>query len=78
MPANDDAASDPERLLPHLRWELEQVMSRVRPQDLSGVELAALLAVLAPAHCRVIGGPASRPSLTVLDSCGQHSAPDLA
>jgi hypothetical protein len=61
-----DAMPDPASLLPHLRWELEQVMSRVRPADLSGVEIAALLAVLAPAHCRVIGGPTSRPGLPVL------------
>jgi hypothetical protein len=53
-------------LLPHLRWELEQVMSRVRPADLSGAEIAALLAVLAPAHCRVIGGPAGRPGRPTL------------
>lgn len=47
--------------LPHLRWELEQVMSRVRPEDLSAVEIAAILTILTPAHCRVIGGPAARP-----------------
>lgn len=49
--------------LPHLRWELEQVMSRVRPEDLSANEIAELLAVLTPAHCRVIGGPPGRPRL---------------
>ena len=53
-------------LLPHLRWELEQVMTRVCPQDLSTAEIAALLAILRPAHSRVIGGPASRPGLRVL------------
>jgi len=60
----------PTGLLPHLRWELEQVMSRVRPADLSGAEIAALLVVLAPAHCRVIGGPASRPGLPVSGTRG--------
>jgi hypothetical protein len=44
-----------DHLLPHLRWELEQVMSRVRPQDLSTTEITALLATLTPAHARVIG-----------------------
>jgi hypothetical protein len=53
-------------LLPHLRWELEQVMGRVRPVDLSAVEIGALLAILMPAHSRVIGGPAGRPGLRVL------------
>jgi hypothetical protein len=50
---------------PLLRSELQQVMSRVRPEDLSAVEIAALLVVLAPAHSRVIGGPAGRPGLCV-------------
>lgn len=53
------------RFLPHLRWELKQVMSRVRPEDLSANEIAELLDVLTPAHCRVIGGPPGRPGLAV-------------
>lgn len=57
-------------LLPHLRWELKQVMSRVRPEDLSANEIADLLAVLTPAHCRGIGGPSGRPGATV---CGGGS-----
>lgn len=64
--------------LPHLRWELQQVMSRVRPEDLSANEIAALLAILTPAHCRVIGGPAGRPVRPGLGVCGQHPTPDLA
>lgn len=66
------------RVLPHLRWELAQVMSRVRPDDLSAVEIAALLAVLTPAHSRVIGGPTGRPRLRVLRIRGEHPAPDFA
>jgi hypothetical protein len=62
---------------PLLRWELQQVMSRVRPEDLSAVEIAALLAVLAPAHSRVIGGPAGRPGLRVHGVRGEHPAPHL-
>jgi hypothetical protein len=71
------ATPDANSLLPHLRWELEQVMTRVRPADLSGVEIAALLAVLAPAHCRVIGGPAARPSLPGFGVRSLHAAPEL-
>jgi hypothetical protein len=65
-------------LLPHLRWELHQMMSRVRPEDLSAVEIAALLAILTSAHSRVIGGPASRPRLRVVGVRGEHPAPNLA
>lgn len=64
--------------LPHLRWELRQVMSRVRPEDLSAKEIAALLAILTPAHCRVIGGPASRPMRPGLSVGGHYPTPDLA
>jgi hypothetical protein len=77
LAGDDDATADARNLLPHLRWELEQVMSRVRPVDLSGTEIVALLAVLVAAHCRVIGGPADRPRLPLLGCSGQHSAPDL-
>jgi hypothetical protein len=65
-------------VLPHLRWELEQVMLRVRPEDLSATEVAALLVILRPAHSRVIGGPADRPGLAVVGVRGEHSAPKLA
>lgn len=65
-------------LSPHLRWELQQMMSRVRPDDLSVVETAALLAILVPAHRRVIGGPASRPLLRVASARGEHAATNLA
>ena len=60
----------------HVRWELEQVMTRVRPEDLSATEIAALLAILRPAHARVVGGPASRPGLRILSS--DYPAPKLA
>jgi hypothetical protein len=61
-------------VMPHLRWELQQVMSRVRPEDLSAAEVAALLAILMPAHARVIGGPPGRPRLRVLGSRREHAA----
>jgi hypothetical protein len=74
----DDMATGPNFLSSHLRWELQQVMSRLRPEDLSVVEIAALLVILEPAHSRVIGGPAGRPRLCVLGVRGQDAAPDLA
>jgi hypothetical protein len=74
-----DCAHDQEmRLSPHLRRELEQVMSQVRPDDLSVVEIAALLSILVPAHSRVIGRPAGWPVLRVVGARGEHAAPDLA
>jgi hypothetical protein len=63
---------------PHLRWELQQVMARVRPDDLSAVEIAGLLGILIPAHSRVIGGPAGRPALRILGASGEHPAPNFA
>ncbi|MDT5335983.1 MAG: hypothetical protein QOD90_1488 [Mycobacterium sp.] len=47
----------------HLRWELAQLMSRVRPDDLSAVEITALLLVLRPADSRVVGRPTTRPKV---------------
>jgi hypothetical protein len=51
---------------PHLRWELQEVMSRVRPDDLSTAEISSLLAILVPAHSRVIGRPTGPPPLRIL------------
>jgi hypothetical protein len=75
--AHSYVETDQNCVLPHLRWELEQVMSRVQPGDLSAAEIAALLAVLIPAHSRVIGGPASRPKLRAT-GVREHSASNLA
>jgi len=63
--------------LPHLRWELREVMSRVRPEDLSATEITAILGVLTPAHTRVIGGPASRPPVFV-EVRDEHPTPNFA
>lgn len=38
----------------HVRWELKEVLSRIRYDDLSTREVMALLAVLCPVHSRVI------------------------
>lgn len=64
--------------LPHLRWELEQVMTRVKPNDLSADEIAGLLGILRPAHSRVIGGPTGRPGLHLAASCSDQATPQLA
>jgi hypothetical protein len=74
----DDMTTDPNFLSSHLRWELRQVMSRLRPEDLSVVEIAALLEILAPSHFRVVGGPAGRPRLCLLGVRGEDAPPDLA
>ncbi len=58
-----------------LRDELQQVMSRVRPDDLSTNEVAALLDVLRPANGRVVGGPANRPALRLLGIGREHPTP---
>ena len=44
----------PERSRP-LRWQLQQMMSRVRPEHLSDREITALCDVLLPADLRVNG-----------------------
>jgi hypothetical protein len=64
--------------LANLVWELRDVMSRVRPEDLSAAEVAALLGILTPAQSRVIGRPAAGPRLRIVRYRCDHSAPDLA
>lgn len=75
--ALDHAMAHQDRSVPHLRQELQQVMSRVRPDDLSAAEIVALLAILSPADRRVVGGPTSRPRLRILGTRGEHPAPKL-
>jgi hypothetical protein len=74
----DDMTTGLNSFSSHLRWELAQVMSRVRPADLSVAEIAALLVILTPADSRVIGGPAGRPNVRVLGVGGKHPASNLA
>jgi hypothetical protein len=74
----NDVATGRILLSSHLRLELQQMMSRVRPEDLSAAEITALLAILRLAHCRVIGGPTGRPGLRVVGVRGEHPAPNLA
>ena len=38
----------------HVRWELKEVLSRLKYDDLTTSEVMALLAILCPAHSRVI------------------------
>lgn len=76
--ARDHVMTGRSCVLPHLRRELEQVLSRVRPQDLSVVEVVGLLGILDSAHSRIVGGPTGRPGLGVLWVRGEDPAPQLA
>ena len=56
-----------ERFLPHLQWQLRAMMADVKPSDLTPAELMAVLALLVPAHSRVLTRtPTGGPVLTVL------------
>lgn len=57
-----------ERFLPHMQWLLRAVMTDVKPKHLTPSELVAMLALLVPAHSRVLLArtPPSGPVLTVL------------
>lgn len=57
-----------QQFLPHMHWLLKTMMNDVKPTDLTPTELLALLAVLVPAHSRVLlaRAPAGGPTLTVL------------
>jgi hypothetical protein len=55
------------QMRPHLKWEASQMVSHLTPDDLTTLELAALVAVLHAAHTRVLDGPAgTRPTLTIV------------
>lgn len=59
----------------HLKWEAGQMVSHLKPDDLTDIELSALIAVLHAAHARILAGPtAGRPTLTLIPS---QSAPQL-
>ena len=62
----------------HLRSELQHVMSRVRPEDLTAAEIVALLDILIAADTRVVDGPACGPGSRVRGVCREHPASDLA
>ena len=47
-------AESAEKLLPHLHWELRELMRRVGPGDLEADEILGILGILAVAHSRVI------------------------
>lgn len=50
-----------ERLLPHLRWELGMLLSRIDPMALSARDLLAILAVLVPVHSDILAGRTGGP-----------------
>lgn len=67
--ALDVGATDKARMRPHLAWEAGEMVSRLNADDLTTLELTALIAVLHAAHARVLTGPTeSRPVLTVVPS----------
>jgi hypothetical protein len=45
-----------EEMRPYMKWQLNNIMDRISPDDLTTAELMALLAVLAPALSRRLGG----------------------
>jgi hypothetical protein len=60
---------------PHLVWEAGQMVTHLKPNDLTTLELAGLIAVLHAAHARVLAGPTStRPTLTIVPG---ETAPQL-
>jgi hypothetical protein len=55
------------RIRAHLLCEVDQVMSRMLPKDLTDAELAALIAVMHAAHARAITHPTGeRPVLRII------------
>lgn len=51
----------------HLKWEAGQMITHLKPDDLTDLELSALIAVLHAAHARILGGPSdSRPTFTLI------------
>lgn len=56
----DEPAGD--LLRPHMLWELDQIMRKVKPEDLTTSEVMGLLAILVPVHSRFLdAGPAVPP-----------------
>lgn len=65
--ALDIGESSQPKMRPHLQWEAGQMVSHLKPDDLTTLELAALIAVLHTPHARVLGGPSgTRPTLTLI------------
>jgi hypothetical protein len=55
------------RIRAHLKWEAVQMVTNLKPDDLTTGELAALVAVLHAAHARVITPPTGdRPLLRIV------------
>lgn len=51
----------------HLKWEASQMITHLKSDDLTTIELSALIAVLHAAHARILDGPSStRPTLAIV------------
>lgn len=56
----DEPAGD--LLRPHMLWELTEIMKKIKPEDLSTSDIMGLLAILVPAHSRLLSAaPPVRP-----------------
>jgi hypothetical protein len=78
--ARTDVSADASEMEAHLDWQLREIMGVVKPRHLRAAEKAALVAVLAPIHARlldeaarlvddtfpVLGLPSFPPSLRVV------------
>lgn len=74
------------RLDDHIRWELDELMGRLTPDDLTSEERMALVAVLAKAHSRkrgqdelhsssLAGRPFGRPGLRLVGAPDGFTSP---
>lgn len=65
--ALDVGESSQPKMRPHLKWAAGQMVTHLKPDDLTTLELAGLIAVLHAAHARVLDGPSStRPTLAIV------------
>lgn len=45
-----------EELRPHFLWQIDQLTNEISAEDLTTLELVALITVLIPAHSRILTG----------------------
>lgn len=55
-----------ERTRAHLEWELKEMLKHIQAQDLLTSEIIALIAILHPAHARVLAPPVRDKALLTL------------
>jgi hypothetical protein len=58
-----------QRTRAHLEWELKEMLRRIHARDLSTSEILALIAILHPAHARVLSPVVgNKPTLRIVAS----------